>query len=84
MRKSLPRLSCRLGTATSNTQNQTICQMFTPLQTLLGLGFRAWFSDALDELLRYFGDMNTTQWGILSACAVAFGFFCMRSQDLRR
>ncbi len=58
--------------------------MFTKLQTFLGLGFRDWFSEALDELLRYVGDMNTTQWGILSACAVAFGFFCMRSQDVRR
>ncbi|MEX0824804.1 MAG: hypothetical protein WD119_01485 [Pirellulaceae bacterium] len=58
--------------------------MLTKFHVFLGVGFREWFSDALDDLVLYFGDMNTTQWGILSACAVLFGFFCMRSQDVHR
>ena len=39
---------------------------------------------AFEDLMRYCSDLNTTQWGILSACAVAFGFLCMRSNDVRK
>ncbi|WP_153556900.1 hypothetical protein [Roseimaritima sediminicola] len=42
------------------------------------------FRYALDDLVRYCNNLNMTQWGILAACAVAFGFLCMRSTDLRK
>ncbi len=46
--------------------------------------WRLWFSDALREVGVYLSQMNTTQWGILSASAVLYGFYCMRSTEPRR
>jgi len=51
---------------------------------LIAFSIQTWFRDSTGELLRYFSQLNTTQWGIVSACAVAFGFFCMRSHDVRK
>lgn len=42
-----------------------------------------WFSDATYELIQYFDHLNSTEWAILSACAVAFGFICLKGQSLR-
>jgi hypothetical protein len=44
----------------------------------------SWFFDAWGELVRYFNTMSTTQWGIVSACAVAFGFLCLKGSGLNR
>jgi hypothetical protein len=42
-----------------------------------------WFSDAIQELVHYFDHLNTTEWAIISASAVAFGFLCLRGTSLR-
>lgn len=41
-----------------------------------------WFLDNWGELTRYFSSMNTWQWGVVSACAVAFGFLCLRGHKI--
>lgn len=43
-----------------------------------------WFMDVWTELTRWFSTMNTTQWGIVSASAVIFGFLCLRGSDVNR
>jgi hypothetical protein len=43
-----------------------------------------WFFDAWAELVRCFNHMNTTQWGIVSASSVIFGFLCLRGSDVNR
>ena len=54
--------------------------MFDPI--LAAFSFSDWFSSATHELVYYFNHMNTTQWGIVSACAVAFGFLCLKGTGL--
>ncbi len=56
--------------------------MFDPI--LAAFSFSDWFSSATHELVYYFNHMNTTQWGIVSACAVAFGFLCLKGTGLNR
>ncbi len=48
------------------------------------VAYRFSFHYAFEELVRYCSHLNSTQWGILSACAVAFGFLCMKSNDVRK
>ena len=43
-----------------------------------------WFSSATYELVYYFNHMNTMQWGIVSACAVGFGFLCLKGTGANR
>ena len=43
-----------------------------------------WFYSAMHELVYYFNHMNTTQWGIVSACAVTFGFLCLKGTGINR
>jgi hypothetical protein len=50
---------------------------------ILAFSLSIWFQDAMGELTRYFTTMNTTQWGIVSACAVGFGFLCLRGTGLK-
>ncbi len=56
------------------------------MQTALLSAFSlsGWFFDAWGELVRYFNTMNTMQWGVVSACAVAFGFLCLRGTKINR
>ncbi|QEG39799.1 hypothetical protein UC8_17970 [Roseimaritima ulvae] len=56
------------------------CHMITALLVAYNFSFHY----AVDELVRYCSNLNSTQWGILSACAVAFGFLCMKSNDVRK
>jgi len=42
-----------------------------------------WFFESWAELVRYFHDMSVTQWGVVSASAVAFGFLCLRGNGIR-
>ena len=49
-----------------------------------GFSLSGWFFDAWGELVRYFNNMSTTQWGVVSACAVAFGFLCLKGTALNR
>ena len=46
--------------------------------------FSSWFFEAWAELVRYFNAMNTIQWGVVAACAVAFGFLCLRGTGINR
>ena len=43
-----------------------------------------WFFEAWADLVTYFNSMSTTQWGIVSACAVAFGFLCLKGTAINR
>ena len=61
---------------------QGLVPMITEL--LLAFSFGDWFRDASNELTRYFSHMNTTQWGIVSACSVTFGFLCLKGTGLKR
>ena len=56
------------------------------LQSLMILAFSltGWFRDAMAELVTFFNTMNTTQWGIVATCAVAFGFLCLRGTRIDR
>lgn len=51
---------------------------------LANFSLSTWFFDAWAELVRYFNTMNTTQWGVVSACAVAFGFLCLKGNGINR
>lgn len=53
------------------------------LSQLLALSLQRWFRDAFVELTRYFEQMSTTQYGILAAATVAFGFLCLRGYQIR-
>lgn len=44
----------------------------------------SWFFDAWTELVRYFHAMNATQYGVVAACAVAFGFLCLKGTGINR
>lgn len=51
---------------------------------LLSNSLQLWFMDAFNELVDYFHHMSVTQWAIISAMAVSFGFLCMRGNALNR
>ena len=51
---------------------------------LSDFSFSTWFFDAWSDLVRYFNTMNTIQWGVMSACAVSFGFLCLRGSGVNR
>lgn len=51
---------------------------------LVAFSVSDWFSSAMYELVYYFNHMNTMQWGIVSACAVAFGFLCLKGTGVNR
>lgn len=53
--------------------------MFTEL---LSFALLSWFAEAWAELIRSFHSMNSMQWGIVSACSVAFGFLCLRGHKI--
>ena len=36
------------------------------------------------ELMSVFNQMNTLQWGIVSTCAVVFGFLCLKGTGANR
>lgn len=42
-----------------------------------------WFFDSWAELVIYFHSMSVTQWGVVSASVVAFGFLCLRGNGIR-
>ncbi len=53
------------------------------MKFLLAMSLGSWFNDSLYELVRYFDHLNATEWAILSASAVAFGFICLKGESLR-
>ena len=55
------------------------------METILAaFSLSGWFFDAWAELTRCFNRMDTTQWGIVSAASVVFGFLCLRGSDVNR
>jgi hypothetical protein len=55
--------------------------MLTPL--LLGSFLTDWIYQAQSEFTRGFNSMSVTQWGIVSAVAVIFGFLCLKGNAVR-
>jgi hypothetical protein len=49
---------------------------------LAAFSLSGWFFDAWAELTRCFNHMNTTQWGIVSAASVVFGFLCLKGSGV--
>jgi hypothetical protein len=54
-----------------------------PMNTTPAFSMSRWFSDALQELVNYSDRLNTTEWAIISASAVIFGFLCLRGTSYR-
>lgn len=56
--------------------------MLTAIVT--GFSFSTWFFDSWSDLVRYFNTMNSTQWAVVSASAVTFGFLCLKGSGVNR
>jgi len=54
------------------------------MATIIAFSISQWFSDSLGELVRYFDHLNSTEWAIISASTVVFGFMCLRGDSIRR
>lgn len=54
--------------------------------TMLVLSFsiRSWLMQVSHELTNYFEHLSTTQYAILAAATVAFGFLCLKGHAIRR
>ncbi|QDV61040.1 hypothetical protein [Crateriforma conspicua] len=50
---------------------------------LAGFSVTRWLWSAWGELCSYTLHMSTTQWGILAASTIAFGFMCLRGYDIK-
>ncbi len=57
--------------------------MITQDLHLLAFSIRQWFWNACSELVTFFEQMSTTQYGILATATVVFGFLCLRGYQLR-
>ncbi len=53
------------------------------LATLLA-SVATWISSISSEIYGLFNQMNTIQWGIVSTCAVIFGFLCLKGSGANR
>ena len=49
----------------------------------LAFSLQSWGRDAVLEVTRYFEQMSATQYGILAAASVIFGFLCLRGYQIR-
>jgi len=54
------------------------------LALLSAFSLSNWFAAVSRELVSCFQQMSITQLGIVSACAVAFGFLCLKGMPLDR
>ena len=60
------------------------CQAFAMIETVLAaFSLTSWFWAAWYELCSYIDHMTTTQWGIVAASTVAFGFMCLRGHSIK-
>jgi hypothetical protein len=50
----------------------------------LAASISVWIRDLGNELAAYTSQMNTTHWGIVAGCAVAFGFLCLKGSGVNR
>lgn len=65
-------------------QTTTLIQEPTWLSTSpLAFSMVDWFQDGWYELKHYCGHMGKTQWMVVSACTVTFGFLCMRGYSIK-
>ena len=55
----------------------------TPI-LLYAFSLRQWWTGAFGELVRYFDNMNITQWGIVASLFVVAGFMMLRTNNVRR
>ena len=46
--------------------------------------FSAYLAGKLSDLLMFSDTMNSTQWGLVSICVIAFGFLCLRGPGFNR
>ncbi|MEM9587385.1 MAG: hypothetical protein AAGA03_08885 [Planctomycetota bacterium] len=51
---------------------------------LYAWSFSGWFWAAWRELCRYIDRMGTTEWAVMAAAAVAFGFLCLKGHSLKQ
>lgn len=51
---------------------------------LASFSLTGWFFTLWSTLVDCFDDMNSIQWGVVSACAVAFGFLCLKGSNANR
>ncbi len=58
--------------------------MNTLFNPLLLAAMSTWINDARNEMSQYISQMNTTHWGIVAGCAVAFGFLCLKGSGVNR
>ena len=69
------------------TKNQQIVPEsgLTMIDLLLAnISLSTWFFEAWAELVEHFHKMNATQWGVLSASTVIFGFLCLKGTGINR
>jgi hypothetical protein len=53
------------------------------MEILSDFSVQLWLADAMYELKDYFRHLRTTQWGIICAASVVFGFICLRGFTVR-
>lgn len=46
--------------------------------------FSAYLAGKLSDLLMFSDAMNSTHWGLVSICVMAFGFLCLRGPGFNR
>lgn len=46
--------------------------------------FSAYLAGKLSDLLMFSDAMNSTHWGLVSICVIAFGFLCLRGPGFNR
>jgi hypothetical protein len=50
---------------------------------LQGFSLSDWWTGVSAEFVRFFNNMDETQWMVISACAVLFGFLCLRGTMIK-
>jgi len=53
------------------------------MTSIIAFAFDQYFRDVIGEFVRYFDHLNSTEWAIISASAVTFGFVCLRGTTIR-
>lgn len=58
--------------------------MWSDLNAPLVASISLWVQDVRNELMTYTSQMTTYHWGVVSACAVGFGFLCLKGSGVNR
>lgn len=51
--------------------------------SLQGFSLSHWWYGVSSEFVRFFNTMDETHWMVISACAVVFGFLCLRGTMIK-